>query len=121
MTVLEIVKDWLKDNGFDGLYWADDFTGEETCGCDLDDFAPCGDMSPNCITAYRHKNGLMYPTKPEASDENNKAPYGYCPLCNKPGITRERRPDGDDTCVNGHKYKSSTAMKHPPAKGRGTR
>ena len=35
--------------------------------------------------------------------------YGFCPICGKPGVTRERRLDGNDTCSNGHTYKSAAA------------
>ncbi len=35
--------------------------------------------------------------------------YGRCPICNAPGIIRERRMDGNDTCKNGHKYPSKDA------------
>lgn len=44
------------------------------------------------------------------SKDKQKNPYGYCPICKAPGKLRERRPDGDDTCRNGHTYKSSTAL-----------
>lgn len=40
--------------------------------------------------------------------------YGFCPICGAPGYMRERRPDGDDTCVNKHTYKSATAVPTPP-------
>ena len=40
--------------------------------------------------------------------------YGYCPHCGAPGKTRERRPNGNDTCENGHVYPSSAALKEPP-------
>lgn len=43
------------------------------------------------------------------------SPYGYCPFCGGNGATRERRPNGDDTCVNGHKYPSAKALKDPTA------
>jgi len=36
VDVLEIVKRYLLDNGYDGLY----YPGE--CSCDVDDLAPCG-------------------------------------------------------------------------------
>lgn len=36
--------------------------------------------------------------------------YGYCPYCGAAGRTRERRPRGDDECVNGHRYPSSEAI-----------
>ena len=48
MTVIEIVKEYLKSNGFDGL------CGDE-CGCGLDDLVACdGDFS-QCSPAYKHK------------------------------------------------------------------
>jgi hypothetical protein len=37
--------------------------------------------------------------------------YGYCPKCGAKGVTRERRPNGDDRCENGHKYPSKDAKK----------
>ncbi len=36
--------------------------------------------------------------------------YGYCPRCGLEGITRERRPNGNDSCVNGHTYLSRDAI-----------
>ena len=42
-------------------------------------------------------------------------PYGLCPICGAPGKTRERRPDGNDTCENGCVYKSKNAW-YGPAK-----
>ncbi len=39
------------------------------------------------------------------------AVYGYCPACGAKGVTRERRPNGNDKCTNGHTYPSSTALK----------
>lgn len=36
--------------------------------------------------------------------------YGYCPACKSPGKSRERRPDGNDTCENGHVYASHSAL-----------
>lgn len=50
------------------------------------------------------------------TDQSNTqaAPYGYCPECGEPGVTRERRPDGDDKCVNGHRYPSRNAHNAQP-------
>ena len=36
--------------------------------------------------------------------------YGFCPQCGKEGHSRERRLNGNDVCVNGHTYPSSTAV-----------
>ncbi len=41
--------------------------------------------------------------------EGELSPYGYCPHCGAPGIARERRPDGNDTCKNHHVYPSRVA------------
>lgn len=41
--------------------------------------------------------------------------YGHCPHCGAPGVLRERRPDGNDTCECGHVYPSAAAVN---AKGR---
>ena len=40
--------------------------------------------------------------------------YGFCPTCGHPGVKRERRPDGDDTCEHGHVYPSRMACEEPP-------
>lgn len=39
--------------------------------------------------------------------------YGYCPMCNCAGSTRERRPNGYDRCENGHSYTSARARPKP--------
>lgn len=46
MTVQEITKEYLKANGFTGLY-------SEGCGCTIDDLAPCGEMGFDCVAGYR--------------------------------------------------------------------
>ena len=40
MTLREILVDWLKSHGYDGLCNSDN----DNCGCSLDDFMPCGDI-----------------------------------------------------------------------------
>lgn len=40
-----------------------------------------------------------------------ETPYGLCPKCGAPGVAREKRPDGNDTCRNGHIYPSKDAIK----------
>ena len=39
--------------------------------------------------------------------------YGYCPNCHALGHIRERRPGGNDHCVNGHTYPSRMAINTP--------
>ncbi len=46
--------------------------------------------------------------------------YGRCPKCMGLGVTRERRPNGNDTCVNGHTYSSSDAITTPTPHAGGT-
>ena len=54
------------------------------------------------------------------ADEHKRiaAQYGFCPHCGAPCKLRERRPDGNDTCTNGHVYPSAAAVMPttPPAK-----
>ena len=48
-TVGQIVKEYLRRHGYDGLVLQ-----EEDCGCDLDDFEPCNQICSNCQAAYKH-------------------------------------------------------------------
>lgn len=40
------------------------------------------------------------------------SPLGWCPVpgCDKRGMSRERRPDGNDQCEAGHVYASKNAI-----------
>lgn len=60
------------------------------------------------------EHGGRFPDDPEPA-----TPYGRCPTCGAPGCNRERRPNGDDHCTNGHKYPSRDAVAAPatPAVG----
>jgi len=49
---------------------------------------------------------------PESTEQDPVAVYGYCPQCGAKGVMRERRPNGNDKCANGHTYPSSTST--PP-------
>jgi len=47
MDVREIVKHWLKENGYEGLY-------SDQCGCDLEDLMPCcNDGALSCQPGYK--------------------------------------------------------------------
>lgn len=75
--------------------------------------------------------GERYPCKPEqfamiyepipsespATKRGEGTPCGYCPFCGAKGVNRERRPNGFDTCANGHHYLSSTAKEHACSSG----
>jgi hypothetical protein len=46
-TVHEIVESWLRQNGYDGLY----FDAQE-CGCFLTDLMPCDGAAHDCKAGY---------------------------------------------------------------------
>ena len=46
---ISVVRAWLKDNGYDGIYCAD---GD--CACFIDDLFPCAEgVGPDCRPGYR--------------------------------------------------------------------
>jgi len=47
-TVENILRDWLKQHGYDGLC---DLDAE--CGCSLDNFIPCGEVQMDCEAGYK--------------------------------------------------------------------
>jgi len=47
-------------------------------------------------------------TQPEPSPV--AAPYGFCPQCGAPGVSRERSPNGKTRCQSGHVYPSRDAV-----------
>jgi hypothetical protein len=49
VTVIDIVREYLKANGYDGL-WI-----EDECGCEIEDLAPCGEMRLGCQAGYKVK------------------------------------------------------------------
>ena len=52
MTAIEIIANYLKENGFDGLY-------SEECGCFLNELAPCDLGIPfECQPGYKCKAEL---------------------------------------------------------------
>jgi len=50
ITVKEIVKEWLKQNGYEGLC-----NGDYDCGCTLDTLMECGEVSEWCEAAHKGK------------------------------------------------------------------
>ena len=66
-TVEEILRDWLKQHGYDGLRGAD-----VECGCSLDHhFIPCGEVDLGCEAGYKGPDPsgecdfLIYAKKPK--------------------------------------------------------
>ncbi len=58
MIVKEMVADWLRAHGCDGLYHRDC-----DCGCHLDDFVPCFEAEYDCVAA------VTGPVPPESEFE----------------------------------------------------
>ena len=57
MNVKEIVHEYLRVNGYDGLC-------SDDCGCGLDDLAPCEQCFDACVPAYHRTDDGFYPLKP---------------------------------------------------------
>jgi hypothetical protein len=56
MTVIEIVRQYLKQHGFHGLYDPD-----IECGCQLDDFMPCSSATKEtCMPGHKIKCNEPY-------------------------------------------------------------
>lgn len=51
------------------------------------------------------------------SKPNASSVYGRCPKCGQPGLYRERRLNGNDTCIAGHIYPSREAVSASAPKG----
>ncbi len=58
---------------------------------------------PSEVIHHVHNTPIRY-------DGPKEAPFGYCPECAEAGGQRERRPNGYDTCLNGHRYLSAHAV-----------
>jgi hypothetical protein len=48
MTVRQIIIEWLKSNGYDGL-----FNRRGECGCDIEDLCPCYASIDECEPGYK--------------------------------------------------------------------
>lgn len=86
--VSRYIGDGYGDDSFDPSDWDDD---EEDAGDDLDS-VPFN--RPGMTVRYR------------------QSIYGFCPHCKGMGVSRERRPDGNDRCKNGHVYPSKEALQN---------
>ncbi len=86
LTVLEIIKDYLKKNGYDGL------CGEE-CGCGIDDLAPCGqaDNLFDCIPAYKQDTKTCTNTECENYDEVEECDAVECYRPSKQGNEQDAK------------------------------
>jgi hypothetical protein len=65
-TVKEIVFEYIKNNGYDGLCYPD-----MRCGCTVEDDIPCGENFQDCIPGHKvHCN--------ECNEQNNCDNYKEC-------------------------------------------
>ncbi len=48
MDIKSIVKNYLRENKFDGL-----FSNHFDCGCEIDDLMPCDEAQPECEPGYK--------------------------------------------------------------------
>ncbi len=80
MNVAEIVIQYLKDNGFDGLCGGG-------CGCGLDDLQPCAEDFSDCKPGYK-----TIANCPECDSENfcDGATGEICYRTEKPAVTKEQ-------------------------------
>lgn len=70
MNAKEIIVEYLKKNGFDGL-------ANEDCGCGIDNLCPCGEIQASCSPA---KKVLCSNCKAEGCccRDENEFPFGGC-------------------------------------------
>lgn len=77
MELFDILRNWLEENGYDGLCLPD-----EECGCSLENFMPCGEPSPRCEAGHCVKapegsgvDYFIYPGKKEEENDLVAKPY----------------------------------------------
>ena len=68
MNVREIVKQWLRQQGYDGLYHP-----SLECGCQVGDLMPCDEACETCRPGYRRAadpaTGFDFLISPKAESE----------------------------------------------------
>ena len=74
MTVKQIVEQYLRQHGYDGLCW---HNGGETCGCELCDLMPCDGAGPDCAAGYKGPgieggDWAIYPSKDAVANAEAK-------------------------------------------------
>jgi len=73
-TVKEIVKAYLKEHGYDGLYG-------EYCGCEVDDLMVCDEACEDCVPGYKWTSCEGCPNKGECEFEGEN---DWCIRSDKP-------------------------------------
>jgi hypothetical protein len=87
MTCIDIIRQYLRDHGYDGL------AGED-CGCAIDDLAPCDEGCNHCNPAFAFRAKDLKDGEYECYYEQDEIVYcatvaPKCPICGK-GIDIDR-------------------------------
>lgn len=67
----------------------------------LEELLNHADMGPSVQTQAVHAIDFLETALSAKTPEAKAAPYGFCPKCGAAGVTRERRPNGNDKCGSG--------------------
>lgn len=59
-----------------------------------------------CLTCQKQAVNRLATMIDNEIEKLNKSVMGLCPLCDSDVVSTERRPNGNDKCVNGHVYPS---------------
>ena len=65
MTAKQIITQYLKSHGYDGLWTFD-------CGCELQDLGPCGSIGLGCEPGYK-----KIVRDPNIPDDDNNQDYDF--------------------------------------------
>lgn len=85
--VTEMVREYLRSHGYDGL------VNDDGCGCDLDDLGPCYDgVQHGCEAAYKK----LYPNGKCETDEWSEC-GGDCPWHMVPGKPKATPPQTESS------------------------
>lgn len=82
MNVIEMAKHYLQTRGYEGLCYPD-----FDCGCDIDDLAPCCEMTERCQAAWRTESGYIPVKNGEyvcpVCGQKSYPNYGTCAFCGR--------------------------------------
>ncbi len=98
MNVKEIIQDYLRKNGYDGLCCP-----EDPCGCSIDDLMPCEEscILIVCKPAYKHPcKGEACTNKCDGYDPDD--PEQECFSLKKPESDPKKPEDKDHGNTNNH-------------------
>jgi len=74
----------------------------------------CGELIVSFPDLDRGWHACINGHKNYKEDTLSVKPYGFCPICFSPSVSRERRLNGCDTCEKQHTFLSRDALKEVP-------